>query len=124
MASVESRVVASTKSILCVSWFDNLAETRKLLLTSEGYEVDSVIGTAEAVAHSRNSAADLLVMGQSVPCDEKRKIVEAFRRYNRAPIVSLLNANQEKLPEVEYGVDSFSPELLLRTVRFVLGPKP
>lgn len=85
--------------------------------------VDSVIGTSEALSYCSNSTADLLVMGQSVPRDEKRKIVEAFRRYSHAPIVSLLNANQEKLPGVEYGVDSFSPKLLLATVRSIFSER-
>lgn len=119
----ESQVIADRRRILCVSWFHNLAETRRLLLTSEGYVVDSVIGASEALSHSVNSTAELLVMGQSVPREEKRKIVEAFRRYSRAPIVSLLNANQEKLPEVEYGVDSFSPKLLLATVRSIFSER-
>ncbi len=123
LASFESQVIVGSKRILCVSWFHNLAETRKLLLTSEGYVVDSVVGTPEALSHCFDSAAELLVMGQSVPCGEKRKIVEAFRRCSQAPDVSLLNANQEKLPEVEYGVDSFSPELLLSTVRSIFSER-
>ncbi len=123
MANVESLEITGTKHILCVSWFPTLAETRELLLTSEGYSVESVIGTADALAHCHNSNTDMLVLGQSVPREEKRRIVEAFRRYSNAPILSLLNTNQEKLPEVEYGVDSMRPEEFLHTVNSVLSEK-
>jgi ribosomal protein L30E len=85
--------------------------------------VESALGTAEALERCRNSKADMLLLGQSVPREEKRTIVEVFRRYSDAPILSLLNANQEKLAEVDYGIDSLSPEDLVRTVHSILYRK-
>lgn len=123
MSSALAPIRTGTKNILCVSWVQSLAETRKLLLISEGYSVESVIGAAEALAHSRNSRADMLVLGQSVPREEKLKIVEVFRHYSDAPILSLINPSQRKLDQVQYGVDSLSPEEFLRTVNSVLSEK-
>jgi DNA-binding response OmpR family regulator len=116
-----NNTATGTKTILCVSWFAYLAESRELLLTSKGFSVESVIGTDEALAKCRVTKVDMLLLGQSVPREEKRRIVEAFRRYSNAPILSLLNAGQEKLPEVEYGIDSLSPEHLVRTMRLILS---
>lgn len=123
MSSALAPIRTGTKNILCVSWVQSLAETRKLLLISEGYSVESVIGAAEALAHCRNSRADMLVLGQSVPREEKLKIVEVFRHYSDAPILSLINPSQRKLDQVQYGVDSLSPEEFLRTVNSVLSEK-
>ena len=109
-----------TKTILCVSWVAYLAATRKQLLTSRGYTVESAVGMNEALAQCGRSSAHLLLLGQSVPREEKRKIVQTFRRYSNAPIISLLNVNQDKLPEVEYGIEALDPELLVRTVHSIL----
>ena len=58
----------------------------------------------EALAQCDRSSAHLLLLGQSVPREEKRKIVQTFRRYSNAPIISLLNVNQDKLPKWSMGL--------------------
>jgi len=111
------------KRILCVSWEHSLAETRKMLLSSRGYSVVSVVGMPEAIRVCQNIRSDLLLLGHSVPPPEKRKIVEVYRAHNSGPVISLLNPNQSKLPEVEYGVETHNPKSLLQTVEDIFKSK-
>src|SRR4051812_32615670 len=71
------------RTVLCVSWDPQLAETRRLLLVREGYLVKSALGRAEAIELCESVKADLLVLGQSVPRKEKGLIVKSFRRSNK-----------------------------------------
>jgi len=108
------------KRILCISWDATLARTRELLLISEGYSVNSALGRLESVGHCRTTRADLLVLGHSVPRDQKRVFIDLFRQSNNAPVLSLLRPDQEKLPDVEFGVEFLNPEFFVRAVRSIL----
>jgi DNA-binding response OmpR family regulator len=89
-------------------------------LVAEGYSVDSALGRAEAIEHCRTAQADMLVLGHSVPRDQKRDFVDLFRRSNNAPVLSVLRTDQEKLPDVDFGVEFLNPDSFVRTVRSIL----
>src|SRR5262249_44449711 len=95
--------------------------TREMLLTQAGYQVISVIGK-EAAAANRNVKADLLVLGHSLPRDEKESMIQWFRKHSESPILSLLKPNQEKLPGADFGVEAFSPGDFIRAVKRILAP--
>jgi|GraSoiStandDraft_1057264.scaffolds.fasta_scaffold855406_1 DNA-binding response OmpR family regulator len=107
------------EQILCISWDPTLALTRELLLKREGYSVQSAWGAERAVNCCRTSQAGLLVLGHSVPREEKRKLIAIFKAQNKAPVLSLLPLDQMKLPEADYGV-SADPASLLSAVRAIL----
>ncbi len=109
----------TSSRILCVSWDAALAESRELLFTHSGFNVISAMGEEEAMFRCRTKA-DLLVLGHSVPQEEKLKVVHCFRRFNDSPVLSLLRPGQAKLPEVDYGVEYLDPEGLLRAVRSIM----
>ncbi len=105
--------------VLCVSWDHQLSVTRELLLSHYGYQVTSATGRSEAMQRC-NAAADLLVLGHSIPQDEKLRIVECFRRFNDSPVLSMLRPGQVKLPNVEYGVEYMNPESFVQAVQKIL----
>jgi DNA-binding response OmpR family regulator len=108
------------EQILCISWDPTLALTRELLLKSAGYSVQSAWGPEWAVDYCRTSQARLLVLGHSVPREEKRKLIEIFKAQNPAPVLSLLPPDQIKLAEADYGVPA-DPDSLLSAVGNILS---
>ena len=109
------------KRVICVSWNQALAQSRELLLRSLGVTVLSALYEREALALCREDA-DLLVLGHSVPREEKRLIIECFREHSTAPVLSLLQSGDKKLPEATFGVESAKPDEVLRLVRQILTP--
>ena len=91
-----------------------------MLLKSAGYTVVSAMGRKEALEACRVASADLLILGYSVPREEKRSIIESFRKACNAPVLSLLNHHQSKLPEADFGVEAGSPADLIQAVRSIL----
>ncbi|SRR5579883_292402 len=109
---------AGQKRVICISWDRFLSESRELLLKHAGYEVLSA-AYENGARRACKQDADLLILGHSVPQEEKRWIIECFRQHSNAPVLSLLAPWQQKLPEATYGVHS-NPEDFLRTVNQVL----
>lgn len=107
------------KRVICVSWNEALAKSRELLLRSLGVTVLSALYEKEARSACREDA-DLLVLGHSVPKEEKRSIIRCFREHSSAPVLSLLRTGDTKLPEATFGVESANPEEVLSVVRQIL----
>jgi CheY-like chemotaxis protein len=105
--------------ILCVSWDRSLAETRELLLKQSGYEVTTALGERESFEKC-STKADLLLLGHSVPRNEKQKILEHFHKFNSSPALSLLSPGQSKLPDVEYAVEYMDPPELLSAIQRII----
>ncbi len=108
------------KKVLCVSWIPGLALTRELLLTQAGYQVISAVGKEEAMS-KRDVKADLLVLGHSLPRDEKLALTQWFKEYSKSPILSLLKPGQDKLPGADVGVEALSPGDFIRAVQKILS---
>ena len=107
------------KSVLVVSWEQNLARTREMLLRGAGYSVTSAVGRAQA--HSQcGYEADLLVLGHSVPPSEKKEVIACFREHSTAPVLSLLRSHQQKLPEADFAVEAYNPADVVSIVRKIL----
>lgn len=108
------------KNVLCVSWNPSLAGTREMMLTQAGYAVISALGAEEAASRCKTKA-DLLVLGHSVPRDKKQAVIKCFREYSTAPILSLLRAGQDKLPEADFAIEALDPAEFVRAVRTILA---
>lgn len=97
-----------------------MAKSRELLLCSLGVTVRSAVYEREGRSVCREDA-DLLVLGHSVPKEEKRLLIQFFREHSSAPVLSLLQAGDSKLPEATLGVEAAKPEEVLRIIRQILG---
>jgi hypothetical protein len=59
-------------------------------------------------------------LGHSIPHDEKQKLVETFRRFCPAPVISLRrNAGEQIVDGADYHVET-DPEPLLKLVARIL----
>lgn len=106
--------------VFCVSWDSTLALTRAFLLTRSGYKVTSALGPEQAMELC-DTKADLLLLGHSVPREQKQRILDRFRQFNRSTALSLLAPDQDQLPDVEYAVEYLDPGQLLRTVQSIIA---
>jgi hypothetical protein len=112
--------MTAEKRVICISWHATLAETRKLLLRKAGASnVVSAIYEKEARSACQEKA-DLLVLGHSVPREEKRLLIKYFRQHSSAPVLSLLNWGEDKLPEATLAVQSSKPDEFIRVVKQIL----
>ena len=109
-----------TKQVICVSWVPTLATTRELILTDAGYQVTSIVGLEQMDYLWKITEADLLVLAHSVPRENKHLALEIYRQHCNAPVLSLLQPNQSKLPGVDFGVEALNPEDFVRVVRRIL----
>jgi DNA-binding response OmpR family regulator len=102
--------------ILSVSYDQILLRTRHMLLEREGYEVVSAAGFAASFEKCQQGGYDLFVLGHSIAPEEKRKLVEEFRRICPAPIISLRrSAGDELVVHADYHIEP-DPEPLLKLI--------
>lgn len=107
------------KRVICISWNESLALTRQMLLGRIGCRVVSALGPVEALDACR-ATADLMVLGHSVPAEQKRALINCFRQHSKAPVLSILRFGEDKLPEATLGVDGDDPDNFLKTVQQIL----
>ncbi len=104
--------------ILSVSYDRTLLATRGIMLEQAGYEVDSVT-TAEDAA-KRADGAELIIMGHSIPREERAAILAAIRaRGCDAPVLALLRPNESAPGEAALSVDT-EPHAVLAAVEGML----
>lgn len=107
------------KRVICISWREDLSLTRQLLLGRLGLRVVSALGHNEGMESCRERA-DLMILGHSVPRDEKISLIDCFRKHSEAPVLSLLQPGEEKVPQANFGVESYQPEVFLNAVQQIL----
>jgi len=90
-----------------------------MLLEQAGYAVISAEGFAQALEACK-SEYDLIIMGHSIPRDDKRLIIYDLRQCGcYAPVLSLLRAGEEAIPEAVKEIDPH-PQHVLDTVETML----
>jgi DNA-binding response OmpR family regulator len=90
--------------ILSVSYDETLLHTRELILREAGYTVISVVGFTTAIK-ACDEHFDLIVMGHSIPQEDKRAIVAALRENGcQAPVLSLIRHGDHPIPEAAKAV--------------------
>ncbi len=95
--------------ILSVSYDHSLLTKRRVSLERLGYEVISAEGFADAVSH-RNERFDLIILGHTIPRDEKRIIAAEFvKSGSNARVLSLLRRGDPPIPEAaRAGIAAFN----------------
>lgn len=109
--------------ILSVSYDQPLMRTRQMLLETQGYQVDSAVGFDNAMQRCQDGGFDLFVLGHSIPPEEKRELVKAFRQTCPGPIISLRRSiGEERVDGADYHIEP-DPEPLLKLVADLVGRK-
>jgi len=94
-----------------------------MLLASRGYTVTSAEGYTDALRKCRASSYDLLIIGHSIPRDDKRAIVDEMRQHCSAPVLALLRTNEPELTSANQSIDASRPDLLVAAVESLIQRK-
>jgi DNA-binding NtrC family response regulator len=115
--------VSAKKRILVISYDQALLNTRKMILEEEGFEVATAFSFTEAAKACRvHPAFNLVVLGHTIPLDDKAEMVNIFRQNSSSPILSVRRSDESLLPETEYAVNALAgPEALLDAVKEAIG---
>lgn len=112
---------ARPRRILLVTLNFTLATTREMLLASEGYTVTVALTSGDAVKQCESECFDLIVIGHSIPLEQRRLLLEEFRRRCSTPVLGLYRPGEAPLSDADYLFDATeSPVLLLESVRDIL----
>jgi hypothetical protein len=95
-------------------------EGGRIVLEKAGLDVASLIGTDDVLVICKRIPPRLLILGQSVPRKQKRRLIKSCRRCCSAPALSLLDRHQSKLPEADYGAEIDHASELIAAVRTIL----
>lgn len=115
-------MTTSKKRILSISYDEPLLKTRHLLLEGAGYDVMSAHGYAAAVEiFAVRQSFDLIVMGHSMPSNDKTALLETLRLTCPAPLLSIRRQGDDPLSGAKASVDSLDgPAVLLAAVKIAL----
>jgi len=108
--------------ILSVSYDESLLWTRQMLLRKAGYEVTSALSFPEALECCKKGDLDLVIIGHSIPREDKRALAQEAKRHPKTKVLSVLRSTTPPLAEADYSVKSDEgPEALIIAVQKVLG---
>ena len=111
--------------IVSVSYDEPLLFTRELILRGHHHEVRSALGFADAMELCATADQNLLVLGHSIPKDDKIQIIQCFRKANPSgQVIILIRAGEERLPSalVDTYVYPGNPEDLVRAIDTIASP--
>ncbi len=107
--------------IIAVSYDDTLLRTRRVLLEQAGHTVRSAVGFQAALEECQ-AAAEVVVIGHSIPARDKIEIINCFRLANpKGIVVALTRAGEDRLKEVDAYISPGDPADLLGAINFLLG---
>lgn len=87
------------------------------MLSREGFEVESAVGFSAAVHACEKREFDLVIMGHTIPPEDKATIVRQLRAVCQTPILALHRPHESPLNTAEYNFDSGDPERFLGYVK-------
>src|SRR5690348_1632528 len=93
-------------SILSISYDESLLRTREWLLRSAGFSVTSALGFTEAATHCHKNGFDLVIIGHSIPRNDRLSLIERIKMHNHTRILSLRRQGEEPISGVHYSVES------------------
>jgi DNA-binding response OmpR family regulator len=92
-----------------------------MMLSREGFDVESAVGFSAAVEACKQGQFDLVIMGHSIPPADKAAIVTQLRAMCDTPILALHRPNEEPLKSAEYNLDSGDPQSFLSYIKEITG---
>jgi DNA-binding response OmpR family regulator len=110
--------------ILSITYDRSLATTREMLFTSVGFQVSSASTVDQAIKLCADKKFELIVIGHSMPMEDRRLLVRELRRRCAAPLLALQRPEETPVTGVDYAFDSTqSPSRLLAEVMGILRPQ-
>src|SRR5512141_2954392 len=107
--------------VLSVARDSTLLLTRERTLQSLGLQVTSALGVKVAMGHCWDTHFDLLLIGHSIPVDERRALITAFARHSAGPIIELHLPDESYTALAKYTFDStHSPEEFVAYIRKIV----
>jgi DNA-binding response OmpR family regulator len=103
--------------ILSISYNLILLNVRQQLFERNGYEVVSAKNFEEAQGRVREGGYDVVVLGHSLPNNDKERIYNALKRDCPAPVISVSVEAEHDLHPASAWVDPFQPDELLKAVK-------
>ena len=107
--------------VLSISYDPDLLRTRELLLKQMGHRVASAEGYAEAIRLCKDSKFDLIIMGHSIPHEDKRAMLRECRKSCYCPVLALLRSNEPPLEKADRSVDSSDTDAFIGAVDGLLA---
>ena len=118
-----SREMKAMPRILSISYDKALLHTRAMMLSREGFEVESAVGFTAAIQACEKGKFDLVIMGHSIPSEDKSAIVKQLRAVCATPVLALRRANEAPIKTAEYNLDSGDPQRFLSYVKEITNHK-
>ena len=105
--------------IFSSSYDTALLRSRELLLKRMGHSVTSADGFVEAIELCEKDPEefDLIILGHSIPQEDKRTIITRCRRTRRCPILALTLLHEPLVSEADHSVDPSDTGAFLGTVQ-------
>jgi DNA-binding response OmpR family regulator len=117
------KLMPMAKRILSISYDRALLWTRQLLLEQLGYNVVSAEGFAQAwdAAENKKDRFDLIILGHSIPPNDKKAIVTHMRDSCDCPILALLRPYESPVSGAALSIDAGDPNAFLNAVGNMLN---
>jgi DNA-binding response OmpR family regulator len=109
--------------ILSISYDQALLQTRELMLSREGFEVQSAIGFSAAVHAAENGKFDLVIVGHSIPTADQTFIIKQVKARSAASVLALRRPHDGPLEIAEHNLDPDDPERFLAYVKQITNHK-
>jgi len=107
--------------ILSISYDEVLLSTRQLLLENVGHRVTSALGLGQALKLCRTEKFDLVIIGHSIPEQDKERIIQAVREMRQTPVLVLLKFSERAHKSANYNHELHSPEQFVEAVKTILS---
>ena len=112
--------------ILSISYDPHLLLSRELLLQQMGHQVVSAEGFARAyracdACNVEDDRFDLIILGHSIPYDDKREMIKHCTRACSCPVLALVRSNEGSVEGAAVSVESLNPQAFVTAVRDILG---
>ena len=104
------------KHILSISYDDALLRTREMLLRAQGYLVTSALGRTNAIEECKKGNFDLLILGHSIPNEEKKELIGMFRNHCPSPVLALRRHGEDTPDGADAHAFPDDIEIFLRAV--------
>ena len=103
--------------ILSISYDKALSQTRALMLSRAGFEVESAVGFITAIEACKERTFDLVILGHSIPTKDKSAIIRQLKEVCATPILALQRSHEPRVAAADYNLDSGNPDRFLAYVR-------
>ena len=109
---------SKSKRILSIAYDLSLLRTRQVLLEQAGFEVVSTTDLNHALKslEARDARFDLVILGHSIPREEKKDLIARIQQCCDIPILALLRPNEPPVDGAGRSVESMDAKLFLEAV--------